>query len=388
MVTKHRRLPVLFCLLFVAVGLAVMAVGVRHAVQARKTLEWPTTSGRVLQAGVRSEQIKSRDDQRRERRSTYYYADVEYEYEVEGKRYVGTRITFSEGQSGSAADAQATVGRYPTGTQVKVAYDPDAPEQSVLEPGKWGNAGWLLLFGGLFSGIPGLMAYSMLQQPQAEPVDDTIASRTLGEVLFKERILEWQPGTRIHLHRAPETWLTTIVGSVFGGFLLGLIIMIFLAGFIFSHFGLAFVIKSYVILSTVLAAGIAIAFAMAHRLRDTIIDWNSSNIRAQVGLTVRQYPLNQIEGLACRYPGNDNAGDAARKLSTKVELNVDGRAYVLLETEHTRRQAEQVRKKLRAVLITLAEQLGVPWAEEENESPFSRFFSRPPIRNSERKEQS
>lgn len=61
-----------------------------------------------------------------------------YQYEVGGQVYRGGRIAFYRRCTGSSA--QGLVERHPTGSRVRVFYDPARPEEAVLDrsfPGLW-----------------------------------------------------------------------------------------------------------------------------------------------------------------------------------------------------------------------------------------------------------
>ncbi|MCA9121208.1 MAG: DUF3592 domain-containing protein [Planctomycetaceae bacterium] len=370
MTSKSRTAPVLFLSLFIAVGSVPLVMGIRGVLQSRATLAWPQATGRIVSSGVRSEQRTSRDDDGRQRTTTYYYADVTYEYVVDGKSFTGTRITLTDGQSGSQADASATRDRYPRDAGVSVAYDPASPDQSVLEPGRWGNSGWLLLFGGVFCGVPALLLRAMLRgEPKTDRDAEQIQARTLSGVVFKERVLEWEPGSRVHLHRDHETFTTIVIASVIVGLLFGIVIGAVPAGiFFFDRFGLMFVVKAYLAVSVILALAFGISFGIAHRRRDTVIDWGFHTVRAQVGWFARQYSFNQIAGLVYLAPPPSATGEANSKQIAKIELLVDGRKYVILETEVTRQQQKHLRGKLAPILDPLSAELGVTWSEAEVKS--------------------
>ena len=76
-------------------------------------------------------------------RNAYYAALVSYTYVVNGRERAGSRLRFGTARARSRAAAEKLLAPYPAGVEVKVRYDPDNPDQSVLEPGKVG--GHLLL---------------------------------------------------------------------------------------------------------------------------------------------------------------------------------------------------------------------------------------------------
>ncbi len=66
-------------------------------------------------------------------RDTTYSADITYRYAVDGQSYTSSRYWYAGGGSGSQSDAQNTVNRYPAGAQVTAYYNPDKPDQAVLD---------------------------------------------------------------------------------------------------------------------------------------------------------------------------------------------------------------------------------------------------------------
>ena len=108
--------------------------------QSLASVAWPTTEGRI----TRSELARTVSDGK-----AMYTADVGYTYDLDGRPLEGERVWFGDGyRSSNAAAFRRVVAEYPVGRQVRVHYDPLAPENSVLEPGAtW--SGSLLYFAGL-----------------------------------------------------------------------------------------------------------------------------------------------------------------------------------------------------------------------------------------------
>jgi hypothetical protein len=66
-------------------------------------------------------------------RDTTYSADITYRYSVNGQSYTSSRYWYAGSGSGYQSDAQNTVNRYPAGAQVTAYYNPDKPEDAVLD---------------------------------------------------------------------------------------------------------------------------------------------------------------------------------------------------------------------------------------------------------------
>ena len=90
---------------------------------------WPSAPGKIL----------ATEPQRRggsSGRNQYYVPLVRYSYVVNGREREGSRLRFGYTSARSRGGAEAMLAPYPVGAEVKVRYDPDNPDQSVLEPGK------------------------------------------------------------------------------------------------------------------------------------------------------------------------------------------------------------------------------------------------------------
>jgi len=92
---------------------------------------WLNAPGRIIASEVQRRGGSSG-------RNQYYVPLVRYSYAVHGREREGSRLRFGFLSARSPAGAEAMLARYPAGAEVKVRYDPDNPDQSVLEPGKTG----------------------------------------------------------------------------------------------------------------------------------------------------------------------------------------------------------------------------------------------------------
>jgi hypothetical protein len=93
----------------------------------RESTGWPRVAGVVVDTGtVWSSSPRS---------GRSYWPRVRYRYAVDGKAYVGDRVSFRADYA--RADVESAVRRYPAGSAVSVSYSPGDPRRSVLEPGTW-----------------------------------------------------------------------------------------------------------------------------------------------------------------------------------------------------------------------------------------------------------
>lgn len=138
------------------IGVAAIAVGLlwmggftwayfSAAGKAKASENWPSTLGKVISSEVRVEE--SRD--RRGGTSTWYNPVVSYSYSAGGQKLHGDRLRFGNPRSGSRRKADEAVARYPVGSSPAVRYNPERPEECVLETTRPGPIYLIMALGGL-----------------------------------------------------------------------------------------------------------------------------------------------------------------------------------------------------------------------------------------------
>jgi len=132
-------------LLLSAGGLSLVQA-VRGFLGARRGLDWPTATGRIVTSrathGLRGEE----------------YPSVFYEYVVDGKKYASDTIWSGESASHHMpGDLDHILSTYVVGADVTVHFDPGAPDRSYLERRRaravtlFAAAGILLMIAGFTS---------------------------------------------------------------------------------------------------------------------------------------------------------------------------------------------------------------------------------------------
>jgi len=125
--------------IFAFIGLATIISYWRGTNRARQSLSWVPVEARILDSRVMEER-RSSSSGRPSDSMTYYFPEVEYEYDYQGLTYTSDRIIFLKVNYGSS-EAAATVARYPAGARVPAFVDPGNPRVAVLEPGLEGKRG-------------------------------------------------------------------------------------------------------------------------------------------------------------------------------------------------------------------------------------------------------
>jgi len=137
---------VIFGLLFQAIGTLMIVYWAVNRQKAARSRSWPTCTGRVLSSRV----LEKTESDEEGGPTTYYQAQVEYEYTVDGHPYRSNRIAFGTAWTASSAEQTETVERYRTGEDVQVHYRPGQPGDAVLDTTPGAGTKVLLIVGIIF----------------------------------------------------------------------------------------------------------------------------------------------------------------------------------------------------------------------------------------------
>ena len=118
----------------------------RAAGKAKASETWPTAAGTVVACQV----VKEESEDRESGTTTWYNPVVNYSYSVAGRDLQGSRLRFGNVRSSSEKKAQASIAPYPAGGTISVRYNPDKPEECVLESRKPGPTYLLMAAVGIF----------------------------------------------------------------------------------------------------------------------------------------------------------------------------------------------------------------------------------------------
>ena len=133
-------LPLLFLLIFGALGIVFLVVALVSRQKAQASQSWPTAAARVLASEVREHVRYDSDNQ-----SQFSYEPVvEYSYTVGQQTYSSRRIAYGANSFGRG-QAQKMIERYPVGSAVTARYNPANPAEAVLETKAAGAALFLIL---------------------------------------------------------------------------------------------------------------------------------------------------------------------------------------------------------------------------------------------------
>lgn len=96
--------------------------------EAKTSESWPAAPGIITHSDV---------DQSMDDGKAMYAAEINYEFAVENKSYIGNKISLSSGNSktSSLREVKKDLQEYPIGKEVTVYYDPELPNNAVLKTG-------------------------------------------------------------------------------------------------------------------------------------------------------------------------------------------------------------------------------------------------------------
>ncbi len=120
---------------FLLVGFLTLLFFIRRALQAARSRHWPTTVGTLEKQGTRIVDYNGHEPDGSPDFARAMVVDFRYTYQVDGRRYTGSRVTFSDHVSKSAGTLQRLLRQFDSRHQVTVHYNPDNPAESVLLPG-------------------------------------------------------------------------------------------------------------------------------------------------------------------------------------------------------------------------------------------------------------
>jgi len=121
---------IIVCLIFFGIGIGMLVKLAKHYGKLQQSKNWLSTNGKIISSDLDA-QISTDDDGYQ---TTTYLAKVFFTYEVNGNSYESDRVNFDYGmRTSNVRKPQSVVEQYPTGSDVTVYYDPENPQQSVLE---------------------------------------------------------------------------------------------------------------------------------------------------------------------------------------------------------------------------------------------------------------
>jgi hypothetical protein len=131
---KKKRGSLAFGRNLLVLGAAILLPGLWGTVHGALTLRWPRAEATIVDAELRTTTTNSRSGPR-ELPDEWRTFLVHYCYEAAGQEYCGGGVEPYDFGMQNSAGAEKMRERHPVGSKAEVAYDPDRPRVSYLEPG-------------------------------------------------------------------------------------------------------------------------------------------------------------------------------------------------------------------------------------------------------------
>ena len=122
---------VVLAVLFGGLGFGLLFSARNAKRKARASLTWPTVPGKVIASDIKVTVSTSKSGES-EYQTEHFRPIVKYQYSVQGVEHSCSRIAFGATNTAQSA-ADAIMARYPAGADVTVHYNPEKPEEAVLE---------------------------------------------------------------------------------------------------------------------------------------------------------------------------------------------------------------------------------------------------------------
>ena len=134
--TDGKTFFMCFGAIFIIGGIIAAYFGINTIKLAIASESWPTVEGKVTRSDIRIEEREVERDGRTVR-ETHYIPIVSYHYTVNGLAHISNKVSFVEVSYDKTCSncANAIRNKYPKDTIVKVHYNPEKPNEAVLEAG-------------------------------------------------------------------------------------------------------------------------------------------------------------------------------------------------------------------------------------------------------------
>ena len=149
---------IIVCFIFFSVGIGMLIKLIQQFGNLQQSKHWLSPSGKITSTDLDA-QITTDDDGYQ---TTTYLAKVNFTYEANGSTYESDRVNFDYGmRTSNIRKQQSVVEQYPAGSNVTVYYDPEDPQQSVLEK-RVDGAFTTILVSAVFIAIGAVLAITSL----------------------------------------------------------------------------------------------------------------------------------------------------------------------------------------------------------------------------------
>jgi hypothetical protein len=180
----------------------------------------------------------------------------------------------------------------------------------------------------------------------------------------------WEPGRLVHLQRDSISILKVLGGAIIAGLFVGLLFGLVPALVFFSGRGPIFIGQFYLAASSISAVVCAVWLWLDNRPRETRIDWSAQSVHVAVGSRLCDVFFTDVQELNVSMPKPQkstpgSSGQPPQKHAARINMVVNGKTYIVLETECAASAIRAVRSKLTSIAQQLAAPMKVQFAKED-----------------------
>ena len=137
-------------IIIAGIGLALLLGGCWIIYESNQASTWPTTKGTIVESYLEVNHLPKILEWHQDP-LCWYGVDIHYLYRIKGQVYFSKRLTFYEWSTRSSQLANQVLNKYRRMQIVPVYYDPQNPENAILEPAIYGDLFFVFIFGVLLT---------------------------------------------------------------------------------------------------------------------------------------------------------------------------------------------------------------------------------------------
>lgn len=125
---------VCLALLVGGLGIFLMIMSLLSLQQGKEARSWKVVAGRIVRSSLEEKRVDTNYGDGMRRAEVGYLPRVEYQYRVGDETLTGQRISLVEKQY-TQKSGQKALEKYPIGATVQVHFNPENPQEAVIETG-------------------------------------------------------------------------------------------------------------------------------------------------------------------------------------------------------------------------------------------------------------
>ena len=143
--------------MFLLAGVIGVGVSTYALIQSSRAIDWPSVEGKIIKSELQTISASGPGP-----RSDRLLLNIRYEYRIDGRLYLGSRVNFGS-NTGFRWALRNQLAKYRSGSTHLVHYDPADPATATLETGP----SWFLLLMALIASVSAVGGFYSLRWARA-----------------------------------------------------------------------------------------------------------------------------------------------------------------------------------------------------------------------------